>query len=316
MEAHDHEDGPSETPQKDTDTLPAALRGYEVIDAHAHVFPPRVFEAVWRWFDRYGWEIRYRLQARETVAFLRARGLSHVVGLHYAHVPGMAAGLNRFVCELAREAPGLIACATVLPGEPGARAILDEALGPLGLRGVKIHCHVQRLAPDDPRLDDVYAAAAAHGVPVVIHAGNAPNSPHYGCDVEALCTPDATLRALSRHPRTQVIVPHLGVEHVTEYTALLDTHPNLFLDTTMTLGGFLPTGTFREVARAFPAELAARGRELILRFPDRMLYGSDFPNIPYAWDRELAAIAAWSLPEEIARAFLAGNARRLFGIAD
>ena len=314
MKPEDSDYAPFAAARQDASHTPAALDGFEVIDAHAHVFPPRVFEAVWRWFDRYGWPIAYKLQARDVIGFLRARGISRVVGLHYAHVPGMAASLNRFAADLAREEPSLLACGTVLPGEPGARAILDEALGPLGLRGVKIHCHVQCLAPDDPRLDDVYDAAAAHGVPVVIHAGNAPSSPHYACDVDALCTPAATARALHRHPRTQVIVPHLGTQHVAEYTALLDEHPGLHLDTTMTLGGFVPAGTFEHSADAFPADLAARARDLVTRFPDRILYGSDFPNVPYAWDRELRAIAAWDLPPAPLAAFLAGNARRLFHI--
>ena len=44
----------------------------------------------------------------------------------------------------------------------------------------------------------------------------------------------------------------------------------------------------------------------------RLLYGTDFPNIPYAWDRELKRVAALGLTAEDAAAFLGGNARRLF----
>lgn len=298
----------------DTTHVPAALAAYPIIDAHVHVFPPRVFEAVWRWFDRYGWPIRYRLQARETVRFLLDRGVSHVVGLHYAHVPGLAAMLNPFVAELAREEPRLVPCATVLPGEDGARALLDEALGPLGLRGVKLHCHVQRLAPDDPRLDDVYDAARAHGVPVIIHAGNAPASPHYGCDVDALCTPEALDRALARHPEATVIVPHLGAARMEETAALLARHENLHLDSTMTINRYLPTGTTFEVGTGTVDELLARALDLVRAFPTRVLYGTDFPNIPYEWDRELCLLAAAGLPDESLRAILGGNAKRLFRI--
>ena len=32
--------------------------------------------------------------------------------------------------------------------------------------------------------------------------------------------------------------------------------------------------------------------------PDRVMYGSDFPNLPYAWDRELRAVAASDLSDE------------------
>ena len=56
-----------------------------VIDAHVHLFPPRVFEAIWRWFEQWGWPIRYRLQAREVVDFLLGRGVEQMVALQFAH---------------------------------------------------------------------------------------------------------------------------------------------------------------------------------------------------------------------------------------
>ncbi len=35
-----------------------------VVDAHVHLFPPRVFAAIWRWFENHAWPIRYKLQSR------------------------------------------------------------------------------------------------------------------------------------------------------------------------------------------------------------------------------------------------------------
>ena len=56
------------------DAVPTGLP--PVVDAHVHVFPDAVFDAVWRWFDRHGWPIRYRLHAEAVVDFLLARGSS------------------------------------------------------------------------------------------------------------------------------------------------------------------------------------------------------------------------------------------------
>ncbi len=298
---------------EDAAALPAPLRDLRVVDAHVHAFPPRVASAIWRWFDRYGWDVRYKLPAEEVLAFLLDRGVDRVVGLAYAHVPGLAATLNAFMAELAAREPRLVPCATVCPGEDGARAILDHALGTLGCRGVKLHCHVQCVAADDPRLDEVYDAAAGHGVPVVIHAGDAPVSPHHRCDVTALCRPDALARAIARHPRTTFLVPHLGAGAIRETAALLDRHENLHLDTTMVLARYFPVelGT----GRALPGadELLAEALEVVRRHPTRVLYGSDFPNIPYAWDRELAALAGAGLPPGDLAAVAGGNAARLFG---
>lgn len=273
----------------------------EIVDVHVHTFPPRVFAALWRWFEKNAWTVRYQLEAEEVVRFLLSRGVSRVVLLQYPHVPGLARVLNAFVSSLAAAEPRAIPFCSVLPGEEGAKEILDEALGKLGCKGIKIHCHVQKIAPDDPRLDLVYDAAAAHGVPVLIHSGDAPASHAYGCDVEALCTPEAMSRALSRHPRTDMIVPHLGAARIEEMAALLDRHEHLYLDTTMAIAGFLPPGaSFQE--RAF---------EVVRRHASRILYGSDFPNIPYEWDTELKVLRALGLGEVELEGILSGNAKRL-----
>ncbi|HXU68839.1 MAG TPA: amidohydrolase family protein [Polyangia bacterium] len=268
-----------------------------IIDAHVHLFPPRVFDAIWRWFDRHAWNIRYRLYAEEVLAHLRAHGIARVVGLTYSHKPDMARSLNAFMAELARAHPELVALGTVLPGEPDAPAIVDEALR-LGLRGFKIHCHVQQMGPDDPRLDPVYARAADAGVPVVIHSGRQPLHAAYGVDIEAICSADATRRALERHPTLTMVVPHLGDDEEGAYFALLDEFPNLHLDTTMIVGGYFER-------RIDPALLEAHA--------DRILYGTDFPNIPYEWDRELRWIEA-NLSSRARGKILGGNAARVFRI--
>lgn len=266
-----------------------------VIDAHVHLFPDRLFEAIWGWFGAHAWPIRYRLTSERVVEFLASRGVARVVALHYAHKPGMADGLNRYVLDLARRFPEVIPTATVFPGEPGARDLLRRALGE-GARGVKIHCHVQKVAPDDPRLDEVFEEAAAAAVPVVMHSGREPSSPAYGVDTRALCSVDAVDRVLARHPGLTLVVPHLGADEFEGYEALLDRHPRLFLDTTMAIAGYLP---------GQPA------LDLLTRRADRLLYGSDFPHLPYAWSRELAVLGGATSGEALSR-IASANAARLF----
>jgi predicted TIM-barrel fold metal-dependent hydrolase len=48
--------------------------------------------------------------------------------------------------------------------------------------------------------------------------------------------------------------------------------------------------------------------------PDRILYGSDFPNIPYAWDRELKALAKCDIGIDALQRLSGKNAAELFGI--
>ncbi len=267
-----------------------------VVDAHVHLFPDRVFEAIWRWFEQYGWPIRYKLHTPEVIAFLLSRGVHRVVALHYSHQPGMARVLNRYMAEVVRAEPRVLGLATVLPGEPGAADILQEAFAS-GLRGVKLHCHVQCFAPDAPELHEVYAACARAGRPLVMHAGREPASPHYRCDVHALCSAERVERVLQAHPTLKLCIPHLGADEFAAYERLLERHEHLWLDTTMMLAGY------------FPAEPP---RRLLEVRPERILYGTDFPHLPYAWDRELRRLLALKLGDAHEAALLGGNALRLY----
>lgn len=269
-----------------------------VIDAHVHLFPPGVFEAIWRWFDRYGWPIRYKLHAREVLGFLFARGVERVVALHYAHKPGMARALNAFMSEIVREEPRVIGLATVYPGEQDAVGILRDAFA-AGLSGVKLHCHVQAMAPDDDRLHDVYAACQDAGRVVVIHAGREPRSDALPRDPREFCEARRMGAVLASFPKLKVCVPHLGADEFGEYAALLEKHENLWLDTTMVLADYFAVPSPRFV--------------LDVR-PERILYGTDFPNLPYAWDRELRRIAGAGLSDERLETLLSGAARALYGV--
>jgi hypothetical protein len=271
--------------------------GIRVIDAHTHLFPDELFAALWRWFDSNAWPIRYQLSSVEAATFLLDRGVEHTVALIYPHKPGMAQMLNGFMAGVMAKHSGVWGLGSVMPGEPGDRDIVRRALGEQGLCGVKIHCHVQSLSPDDARLDVVYEEAARAGKPVLIHAGSGPSLGGYGTDPGALCRPELMADALGRHPDTTVVVPHLGADHIEIYLGMLAEFPNLHLDNTMAVAGYFGPD---------PA------RELFERHADRILFGSDFPNIPYAWDRELKRVLAMELTDATLDSILWKNAEALY----
>ncbi|MFT3706507.1 MAG: amidohydrolase family protein [Archangium sp.] len=270
-----------------------------VVDAHVHLFPDGVFEALWGWFEKYGWPIRYKLKAPQVIDFLFSRGVTKLVALHYAHRPGMAAVLNEFVAELAASDSRIIGLATVLPGEDGAVQLLQQAFA-RGLKGVKLHCHVQTFAPDDARMHEIYETCAAAGKPLVMHAGREPSSPAYKVDVYSLCGADRVERVLKAHPKLKLCVPHLGADEFDGYVKLLERHDNLWLDTTMVAADYFAIDVPR---RLFEVR------------PDRIMYGTDFPNLPYAWDRELKTLVGMKFRDDLEAGFLGQNALRLFDAA-
>ncbi len=277
--------------------VPAGLP--PVVDAHVHIFPRSIWAAVWQWFDLHAWPIRYRLCTSDLLEFLLARGVAHVVALHYAHKPGISRDLNRYAALKCSAFGGRVTgFATVFPGEPETPAILREAFG-LGLKGVKLHAHVQCFDMQSDALDAVCQVCEDEGKPLVIHAGREPKSPVYRCDPHQTCSAAKVARLLENFPRLALCVPHLGADEFGAYQRLLERHDTLWLDTAMALTDYLPFEN-----RVPLADLR----------PDRVMYGSDFPSIPYAWDRELKWLQGAGLKDEHLEAVLGGNARDFLGI--
>jgi uncharacterized protein len=271
-----------------------------VVDAHVHLFPDRVFEAIWSWFDEHGWPIRHKLKTPQTIEFLLSRGVGHIVALHYAHSPGMARMLNRYLAEATKGEPRVTPLATVLPGEPDAAAILEEAFA-MGLRGVKLHCHVQCFAPDAPETNVIYEICAKYNKPLVMHAGREPKSDALKCDPYELCAASRVEHVLKNHPKLRLCVPHLGADELDAYENLVERYDNLWLDTTMMLADY------------FAADVPLR---ILAIRPERIFYGTDFPNLPYGWDRELRCIKARGWNDATLEKVLATNARDFYGIRD
>ena len=104
---------------------------------------------------------------------------------------------------------------------------------------------------------------------------------------------------LREYSELRVCVPHLGADEFDAYARMLDEFDNLWLDTTMMLADYLPCPDI-------PKLTAYR--------PDRIMFGTDFPNLPYAWDREIKRLVKMSLPNELLDRLLYQNAVEFFRI--
>jgi hypothetical protein len=248
-------------------------------DVHVHFMPERMLQKVWAVFDRAGevygrpWPIRYRLPEDERLAVLRSFGVRRFAPLVYAHKPGMAEWLNGWMRSWTAGVPDAVPTATFFP-EPSASRYLAEALDD-GARVVKLHLEVGGFDPRDPLLDDAWGLCAAAGVPLVVHCGSGPvPGPFTG--------PGPIGEVLARHPALRLVVAHFGVPEYEDFVELAERHSGVALDTTM-------AGTdFTERVTPFPPSLRPRARALALA--GKVVLGSDFPNIPYAYEHQLAAL--------------------------
>jgi uncharacterized protein len=256
-----------------------------IVDIHVHFLPERVLRKVWAYFDEaqthYGtaWPVHYRTPEPERVATLRKLGVQTFAPLVYPHKPGMARWLTEWVTEFAATTADALPTATLYP-EPDVTDYLGAALS-AGARAVKVHVQVGGFDPRDPLLRPAWGLIADAGVPVVVHCGHGPiPGAHTGLDVFG--------EVLAEHPRLRAVLAHAGMPDFVAALDLVHRYEWVHIDTTMVGTAF--SSRFAPLPADWPARLAD--------VADRVVFGSDFPNIPYPYAEQVRAVAEWAAADD------------------
>jgi predicted TIM-barrel fold metal-dependent hydrolase len=256
--------------------------------------PERLFTAVRAYFRAHLWHPYYDAPAEDLVRTLLDAGVSRFVFMPYAHRGDMSRSLNHWVANVQSTfAPHGVGFGTFHPDDDALLPeLVTEAFGKLGLRGAKLHPQVGHFALDDPRLDPVYRGAIEHERVLLIHAGRRPErGEHLGARAFA--------RLMRRFPSLRVIVAHAGADEFHAFFDLCGLYEGVFLDTAMVFNNYL----------GGPPPV-----ERILEFQDRVLFGSDFPNIPYTYTTAVDALLELRLGRALEAKLMSTNAARLLGL--
>ncbi|HEY2127402.1 MAG TPA: amidohydrolase family protein [Streptosporangiaceae bacterium] len=268
-----------------------------VVDAHVHLLPPRLQAAIRDFFFARGFPgdgFAYPADPAEVCDRLAAEGITEAWSLPYARRPGSAGDLNqamaRFAAAHADGAVKVIGGCTVHPADDRPADLVRAAVQDLGLRVLKLHCSVGDFAPDDRRLDPVWEYVSAVALPVVLHAGHAPD----GQTEAAELAPVATVAR--RHPEARIIIAHCGHAASDVALRLVAEHPWVHADLTPVL---------HQPVRPAPAALAA--------VAGKVLFGSDAPNTGLTVSGLLAGLggADGGISAEARAAITGGTAQRL-----
>jgi len=253
---------------------------------------------VWAYFDAVGpltgrpWPIHYREDEDARLARLQAMGVRAFPSLVYPHKPGMAAWLNDWAADFAAGHSEVLPTATFFP-EESAAAYVQAALS-RGAKVFKAHVQVGAYDPRDALLRPVWAQLAEAGVPVVVHCGDGPApGPYTG--------PAIFAEVLAAHPTLTAVIAHMGMPDYAAFLDLAERYERIHLDTTMAFT------RWAEGLVPFPDRLRVR----LSRLADRIVLGSDFPNIPYGYFEQLAGLVRLDLGEGWLRGVLHDNAARL-----
>ena len=255
------------------------------IDAHVHITPDG------RWFDT-------GLDA-SVERLLREMDTAKVDRAVLIPLPG-AAG-NDFIAKTCRRHPDrLLGLALLDPAwSEDARERLLEIRDGLGLAGLKVHPRRQNLDPNHPALQPVLEQAGSLGLPVVFCTYPGP------CRVplERL-SPYNYDQLAKRHGGTTIVLAHAGVHRVMDAYFTAKANPNVYLEISHVFRYLQDTSLINDLAWVMD------------KLDQRVIYGSDFPEVSLSQYKSLVEAAASSRPDCDLKAVMGGNLKRLLRMAD
>ena len=130
-----------------------------------------------------------------------------------------------YVAEYVNEHPDdLIGFLSVDPTQPGWREDLRRSHQDLRLRGIKLLSMYAGFKPSDPELNDLWAYATEHGLPVLLHTGTT-----FIAQAPLECTLPRHLDDVAiRYPDANIIMAHLSHPYGGECAVTLRKHPNVY----------------------------------------------------------------------------------------
>jgi predicted TIM-barrel fold metal-dependent hydrolase len=270
----------------------------QFIDAHVHGFPDRLFDAIWAYFIKNYWPINYKYYTAQVANYLMNQGASHYTILNYAHKPGISKAMNSWTRDFSIAHPEALCFGTIHPDDPYLVEEIERALAPgqLDLRGLKLQLLVTDFDPGTKNLDPMYEALVKHKKILVMHVGTGPGAnEHVGIK---------KLRpVLERFPNLKLQLPHLGCFEYRAFFDLVKTYPEIYFDTAMIL-----------VKHRVFADLygTAFTLEDLLEIQDHVMFGSDFPNIPYSYEKAIESIMSLPVKADTREKLLWKNASRFY----
>ncbi|MFO7794527.1 MAG: amidohydrolase family protein [Promethearchaeati archaeon] len=279
---------------------------FEYIDSHVHLFPPKIFKAIWEFFERRdvdgkirGWPVKYKLPIKNLVEFIAEQNVKYFTTYNYAHKRGFAEYINEWIHEFALSHKNAIPFGCVWPEDKNRFDYIKKIFDVYGFQGIKIQPLVQKFYPFDERLDKIYKLIVDRGKWVTIHAGTAPYRNKY-------VGYKNFVKLIKRYPNMNIIVAHMGAFEYQKFLQILNKYENLYLDTTMI---FIPDNIFPERKVKQPT------KEQLISYQDRILFGSDFPNIPYEYKYSTQGLLEFDLSRNFYENIFFNNAKKIFQIS-
>jgi predicted TIM-barrel fold metal-dependent hydrolase len=205
---------------------------------------------------------------------------------------------NAWTCAVARDNPGLVPYVSLDPSMDGV-TIVQEINDQVkeGAKGIKLHPTSQRYFPNDGRLYAAYQKIEELGLPIITHCGDFPQAE------EEYARPANFIDVLRNFPGLTLVFAHMARGYMDEAMEIMETYPNVYLDTSTAIEGTLPAHLLSD------EEAVAIIRRVGCQ---RVLFGSDWPWLHPIKDAQ--RLDSLPLTAEEKRLIFYENAQRILGL--
>ncbi|MBP5581337.1 MAG: amidohydrolase family protein [Ruminococcus sp.] len=267
---------------------PEVYGKYEIIDAHAHIFPHKIAETATESIGHF-----YDIPMNNcglTDKLLEAGskiGVSKYLVCSTATTPRQTEAINTFIAKKCDQHECFYGFGTTHADSENIEADIEQ-IKKFGLHGVKLHPDFQKFNADSPEAFKIYEQIEGQ-LPMLIHCGDA----RY--DYSA---PHRIKRIHDNFPKLQLMAAHLGGYHQwDEAENLLAGLENIRFDFSSSLA-FLTPERAVHIIRKYGVE--------------NCFFGSDFPM--WSHEDELMRFLKLGFTEEENQKMLAGNFKEFLGL--
>ena len=259
------------------DEYPTKLPSYPYFDTHTHFFPPKLLTKIWNYFEQNYWPIHKKDTPENLAQILYSEfHIEHFVVLNYAHKKGIAQEMNDWTHKFCKDSRiKAIPFGTIHPDDDNRVNEMDRIFDNFGFAGIKLQLMVTDFHIWDKRMEPIYNKILQYDRILLVHIGTGPTHSNFNPGVTIQC-PYVGFKHfrpfMQKYPEMKVIIPHLGANEYEDMWALVKEYPNLYFDTAMIGVKNNP---------AFDDKLTLIDDEKLYNISDRIMFGSDFPNIPY-----------------------------------
>jgi hypothetical protein len=294
------------------------LDGLRWIDSHVHILPARRMSGLVRWVKKFtpGFPVSEEITPQEIVASLRESDIGCFFNLVFPLWEEETRDLNIFNRDLCRDIQEAVPFGSLHIETPDKASETRRCIEEYGFFGMKLHPYAQRFPAFGEEMRPLFEVLNQVERPLLVHTGF---DVFYGMRMDLADMEEA----VRDYPGMQLVAVHALFPRFRLAYRLMQEYPNFWLDMTNTISClriYLETKKSREATHpdttSLEVDLLEENLEdfygLFRDFPDRIMYGTDFP-IGFGYHPALLDdLLYFGFPSEVLGMLLAGTVKNLF----